>query len=188
MAKRGRKCGGKDLNLRDLEIMQSQEIDRKTYEETMEEIGICRDTIARTKKKQAYRDIVIAALEQESVTAVTFAQNLKKLMDAKRTINIGGEEVVVDDNVTRFNAVKKHGDILGVDAPKTFDLKHSMAAMADDELQEAIDESIEDLDGRLKNQVTGTPNAGVIATNKAPQPKSTVARRTGKPKARPTDS
>lgn len=154
----------------------------------MGELDVSRNTIARTKKKQAYREIVITELEQRKVTAATFAKNLKKLLTAKKTLlTKDGEEVKVVDNVTRFNALKKHGDILGVDAPKEFDLKHSMSAMGDDELQEAIDNSVEELDGRIKNQITGTAGTRIITTNTISEQKSTVARSAGEQAACPTN-
>ena len=45
------------LNITDLNIMHSQEVENKTYPETCDDLGVSRDRIKRTKKKQAYRDL-----------------------------------------------------------------------------------------------------------------------------------
>jgi len=155
-----------NLTLQDLEIMDSLEVRHKTWDETQEAVGVSRFTIAQTRKKAAYRDLVIAALAQRQITVDTFAGNLADLMKARKEVVVRDEGLVeVDDNVTRLNATLKFGDILGVDAPKDFNLKHSMATLSDDELQEAIDESKNELDGRIKNRITGAPAAKAAITN-----------------------
>lgn len=162
----GRHKSSKAANLRDLEIMKSQEVDHDTWEETAEKVGVSLMTITRTKRKQSYRDIVIAALENEEETPETFAKSLKGLMHAKKSINTKEDGVVeVEDNVIQFNAVKKFGDILGVDAPKEFDLKHSLAHASDEEIQDEINASKKELDGRLKNKITGLRDATAVVTN-----------------------
>jgi len=158
--------------------MKSQEVDHDTWEKTSEKVGVSQMTISRTKKKQAYRDIIIAALEQQGATPETFAEDLMRLMKAKKTIVSKEEGVLtVNDNVTQFNAVQKFGDILGVDAPKEFDLKHSMASMSDEELQEAVDESKRNLDGRIQHKVTSTSDAAAAITNTVAVERPAVAKR-----------
>ena len=148
-----------ELTYRDLQIMHSQEIAHDTRAQTADKLGVSVPTIARTKKKAAYRDLVLAALEEKEVTAVTVAESLKKLMNANKHINVKDEGLQeVEDNIVRFNATAKIGDIMGVDAPKEFDLKHTMAAMGDEELKNAINESKKVLDGNVQHHITGTPN------------------------------
>lgn len=183
----GRHKSSKAANLRDLEIMKSQEVDHDTWEETAEKVGVSLMTITRTKRKQSYRDIVIAALENEEETPETFAKSLKGLMHAKKSINTKEDGVVeVEDNVIQFNAVKKFGDILGVDAPKEFDLKHSMASMSDNELQEAVDNSVKEIDGRIQHRVTGTSDAATVVTNTVVAKEPAMARGAGKQTVCPT--
>ncbi len=166
------------LKIKDLEIMQSQEVEHKEYTETMAELGVTRNAIADAKKKPAYRELVIAALAEKQVTVDTFAQNLKDLMEAKKQINVHDEGLIeVNDNTARVAATMKFGDILGVDAPKEFDLKHSMAAMSDDELRDAVDDSVKELDGRIQNRVTGTPSAKAAVTNTVVAKEPAVAKR-----------
>jgi len=156
----------KDLTLKDLEIMQSQEVEDKTYPETMAELGVSRNAIADAKKKLAYRELVIAALKERGETAETFASMLKQMFTKKKVIVVaqqGTEEV--DDNKTQLTALLKFGDILGVDAPREFDLKHTMATMSDDDIQKALNISIEELDGRIQNQITGTSDSRAAITN-----------------------
>lgn len=178
-----------NLNLTELEIMHSQEVNGDTYPQTCEKLEVSRSKIARTKNKQAYRDLVIAALEQQGATAVTYAENLIKLMAAKKTIRIkGGKTVEAEDNIVQFNATSEFGDILGVKAPKEFDLKHSMAAMSDNELGDAINESVEELNGPVQCSITGTPNAAAIVTNTIVGQEPAVVERTGEQAVGPTDS
>ena len=180
-----------NLNLTELGIMHSQEVENKTYPETCEDLGVSRDKIKRTKKKQAYRDLVIAALDQKGATADKYAEKIIELMEAQKTIRLkGGTTVKSPDNIVQFNATSEFGDILGVKAPKEFDLKHSMAAMGDDELKEAINESVEELDGtgRIQNQITGPQNARIAVTNTVVGQQPAMAECAGEQAVSPADA
>jgi hypothetical protein len=123
----------------------------------------------------AYREAVIAACEERGVTAETYATNLIALMKAKKHINVRKKGLQkVDDNIVQFNATSEFGDILGVKAPKEYDLKHTMAAMSDEELQSAFDGSVEEmLNANVQHSITGTPNAETVVeiatTNAEPE-------------------
>jgi hypothetical protein len=174
---------------RDYDVMRSQELEHKTGDETAEELGISRRTVLRTKRKQSYRDVIIAELEQKRVIPATFAENMKLAYEATRIRrNAEGEREAVPDFPTRLKALEKHGDILGVDAPKEFDLKHSMATMGDDELKNEIDASIEELDGRVKNKITGTSDARIVTEGPVLAEKPSVVVPAGEQAVRPTDA
>ncbi len=178
-----------DLNFVELNIMHSQEVLCETYPQTCDKLDVSRSKIARTKKKPAYRDLVIAALEEQGATAVTYAKNLIKLMSAKKTIRVkGGGGIEAEDNIVQFNATSEFGDILGVKAPKEFDLKHSMAAMSDSELGDAINDSVEELNGNVQHSITGTPNAAAIVTNTIISQEPAVVERSGEQAVSPADS
>jgi DNA-binding transcriptional MocR family regulator len=146
--------------------MYSQEVLHEEIKETAKKLKISPSTVSRTKKKLAYRESLLASLAQREVTVDAVADNLKTLMTKKKVMNIGGKRTDVDDNIAQFNATAKVCDIMGVDAPKEFDLKHSMAAMGDDELRDAINQSAGELiDGNVQNRITGTQNAGAIVTS-----------------------
>lgn len=158
-----RRYDSQRLNLRDLEIMHSLEVDRNNVKETAEIVHISEKTVTRTTKKQAYRDCVIASLGEQGATPETYAKNLIRLMEAKKSVVVRKKGVVmVDDNIVQFNANSEFGDILGVKAPKEYDLKHSMASLSDDELQNELNASVKELSGNVQHSITGTPNAGKI--------------------------
>ncbi len=179
-----------ELTYRDLEIMHSQEIAHHTRQQTADMLNVSVPTIARTKKKAAYRELVIAALEEKGVTASTVAQSLKDLMEANKHINVRNEGLQeVSDNIVRFNATAKIGDIMGVDAPKEFDLKHTMAAMSDEELQDAVNASAKELiHGNVQHSITGTPNANSIVANTTTNEEPAMAKHTREQTVRPANS
>ena len=158
-----RRYDSRNLNLRDLEVMHSLEVDRNNVKETAEIVHVSEKTVQRTTKKQAYRDCVIASLGEQGATPETYAKNLIRLMEAKKSVVVRKKGVVmVDDNIVQFNANSEFGDILGVKAPKEYDLKHSMASLSDDELQNELNASVKELNGNIQHSITGTPNAGTI--------------------------
>lgn len=174
-----------DLNTRDVEVMQSQ-LSGDTIEQTCEKVGISRPTVHRTKKKKAYRDVAIAAAEQNEYTAETYAKNMIDLTKADKTIISASAGVLdVPDNITRFNANSELGDVFGVKAPKQFDLKHSMAAMSDEELMDEIEHSAKELDGRLQHNITGAPDAAANVTHQVAVQEPAVACESGKPPVGP---
>lgn len=135
-----------NLTIRDLEVMKYHEVDGMTLDETAEKVGVSRSTVKTIKKRPAYRDLVITAIEGKEYTADEFAEKLIQLLEAKKgsTHLIDDEQVRDEDNVTQFNALKKWGDILGVDAPKEYDVKHELATASDAELDKALEEAERD--------------------------------------------
>lgn len=133
---------------------------------TAEKIGCSTKTVSRTKKKQAYRDLVINKLAEREYSPETYADNMIAHTKAKKTIVSKDAGVFqVADNTTRLTADIELGEIYGVKAPKQIDLKHSMAAMSDEELREEVQKSQEEFDGRLQHSLTVSPDAGLIVTN-----------------------
>lgn len=183
-----------NLKPRDFKIMEMTEIQGKSYDQVQKELGISRCTIARTKKKPEYRELVLAALEQRHTTAETFAELLIKKLNAQKTVFVRTDEednkteITVDDNPTQMTALTKFGDILGVDAPKEFDLKHSMAAMSDEELQKAIQESAETLNGRVQHSIAGSYHAQDLIANTIAGTEPRMAERTGEPAVSPANT
>ena len=168
--------------------MHSLEVDKNSHKETAEKVHVSTSTVTRTTKKAAYRELVLAALEEQGVTASTVAGSLKDLMTASKKINVKDEGLKeVDDNIVRFNATAKIGDIMGVDAPKEFDLKHTMAAMSDDELQEAVNNSAKELDGNIQHSITGTSNASSSIANTIIDAESVVVEQSREQAVRPAD-
>lgn len=184
-----RRYNSNNLNLRDLEVMHSLEVEKNNVIQTAEKVHISTKTVTRTTKKAAYRELVIAALEEQGATPETYAANIIKLMEAKKFINVKKKGLQkVDDNIVQFNATSEFGDILGVKAPKEFDLKHTMAAMSDEELQEAVNNSAKELDGHVQRSITGSPNAASSIANTITDAESVMVEQSGEQTVRPADS
>lgn len=177
-----------NLNLRDLEIMNSLEVEKNSHKKTAEKVHVSTSTVTRTTKKRAYRDIVIASMEEQGATPETYAANIIKLMKAKKLIVSKKEGIVTtDDNIVQFNATSEFGDILGVKAPKEFDLKHTMAAMSDEELQEAVNNSAKELNGHIQHSITGASHESSVIANTVANAEPRVVEQAREQAVRPTD-
>ena len=137
------KIEDKVLTYRDLQIFKKHETEGKTLDKTADEMGISRDTVKRTKKKAAYRDMVLAAMEAEGYGVEQYVQKLVKLTDAKKEISIGGDSIKVDDNTTQMKAIDKIGKVFGDNAPTEVDLTSSLASASDAELFAELEEEFE---------------------------------------------
>jgi cell division protein FtsI/penicillin-binding protein 2 len=176
---------------KELAIFYSQEVDMseecegrlgKTYDETARDLGVSGKTIARTKQKPEYNALQIARYEERDYELGSIADDMIAL--TKATIKDEPQ------NSVRFLAVNHIAEVFGVKSPKKVDLKHSMASMSDDELINAVDGSLKEIEtnGRLKNQLTGSPNAEVVKTNTVPQQESAMACSTGEQAVSATDA
>lgn len=131
----------KTVTIRDMGVLVHHEMNGCTLEETAKKLGVSRDTVKRTKRRAAYRDLVLAALEEKGFDVPKYVDKLIGLTDAERDINIGGQVHLVPDNVARMAAIKKIGDIYGDSAPKELSHTHSLTASSDDELGELLEEA-----------------------------------------------
>lgn len=130
-------------------------------------------SIAKTKKKTAYNVLSQDMLEQKNFGIEQYVENLIELTKAKKGVLVKGatgEASIISEqpeNTVRFNAVSEIGDIFGAKAPKQVDLKHSMAAMSDEEIRNEIDNSVKDIgeNGRIQRRITGTQSKGTVITN-----------------------
>jgi len=131
------------LTLRDLEIFQAHTIERKTLDETAQQVEVSRDTVKRTKRKKSYRDLVVAALEVKGFTVEDYASGLINLTTAQKEINVDGVLETVDDNPTRLGALKKIGDVYGDNAPKQLDLLPT--GSTDEEINLELEQAMQEL-------------------------------------------
>ncbi len=158
------------LNWRDMQIMESQ-MSGDSNVVTAEKVGCCKRTVELSKRKLEYREVVIAKLAEKKYCAETYAENMIAHTKADKVIVSKDKGVLtVADNNTRLTADMELGDIFGVKAPKQVDLKHSMAAMSDDELLKEVQRSQEEFDGRLQHSLTVSQDAGLIVTNQIALP------------------
>ena len=201
------------MTLKELEIWHSQEVEisqnpatfgrrGKTRKETMKELNVGEKAISRTKEKPDYNAATKAMFEQKCGNATeVYVDNIIALTKATKKVTVrvpaseGSEAMVFKrveepENTVRFNATCKIGDVLGVDAPKQMDLKHSMAAMSDDELRNELDHSVKEIEknGRIRNHITGSVDARAIITSNITLEESGVAVGVGQQGACPTDS
>ena len=133
------------LTYRDLQIFTKHETEGKTLDKTAEEMGVSRDTVKRTKKKAAYRDLVLDAMEKQGFQVENYVEKLVGLTSAEKEINIGGDLHYVPDNTTQMKAIEKIGKVYGDAAPVDIDLSSSLARSSDEELFEEFEDAL----GRL---------------------------------------
>ena len=138
----------------------------------MSELNVGNNAISKTKRKTEYNALAQAMLESKSHGIEQYIDNLIALTKATKPIILKGakdEASTVSnepENTVRFNATSEIGDIFGAKAPKQVDLKHSMAAMGDDELIDGINKSAKEIEqnGRIQRQITGNLDAGANIT------------------------
>lgn len=181
------------MTLKELEIWHSQEVQisqhpstkgrrGKTWEETMSELNVTDKSISNTKRKTEYNALAQAMLEQKSHGIEQYVDNLIALTKATKPIIVRGAKNEASkvsnepENTVRFNATSEIGDIFGAKAPKQVDLKHSMAAMGDDEIQDEIDKSIKEIEqnGRIQRAITSSFNAKAVVSTAIVDQKQTV--------------
>ncbi len=201
------------MTLTEIEIWHSQEVEisnhpsckgrrGKTWEETKKELNVSNLGITMTKKKTEYNALAQAMLEAKNHGIEQYVDSLIKLTKAEKGVTLlidsqteGSvakikKRLQEPDNVTRFNATSEIGDIFGAKAPKQVDLKHSMAAMSDEELQQGVDQSVKEIEqnGRVQCAVAGASNAGAAITSTIASAQSAVVVDTGEQAICPTDT
>jgi hypothetical protein len=151
---------------------------------------VTESTIARTKKKTEYNAQSQAMLEQKNFGIEQYIDNLIALTGHKKGVHTKKGIEFIPEGTVRFNAVSEIGEIFGTKAPKQVDLKHSMAAMGDDELVEEINKSVQEInqDGRIQRKITGSLNAGALITTSIACEESTVDIGTGEQATCPANS
>jgi hypothetical protein len=128
-----------NINLVDLQVMQLRELENLPIQTVAAQLHIPVTRVNAIRKKAAYRDMVIAALEEKGYNAVKFADKLVQMLDKNKSIVVDHEVVEVSDNVAQNAALQRWGDILGVDAPKEHNI--SVAGSSDAELDQQIIEA-----------------------------------------------
>ena len=195
------------LTLKELEIWHSQECEisscpsrkgrrGKTWKETMSELHVTNSTISNTKNKKEYNALAQAMLESKNHGIEQYIEDLIALTKAKKPVIIKGatgEASTVSnepENTVRFNATSEIGDIFGAKAPKQVDLKHSMAAMSDEELRREVDNSVKEIseNGRIQHKITGAFDARAIVKNTVACEESAMAVSAGEQTACSADS
>ena len=148
---------GVAASLLDLAIMEGQTVKGETVAQTAQRLEVTPARVANTMRKPAIRELVMAELNRRGYTAEKFADKLIELVEAERAIVIANEIVNVPDNTTRDKAHDRWGKILGVEAPKQLDLRHSLAGASDAEL---VDELETALGGQELVSQPGQPATG----------------------------
>jgi hypothetical protein len=129
------------LTKRDLLVYKKNIVEGKTLKKTAQELGICTETVKRTKKKLAFREYALAALEQLGYSVDTHMRRLVELTMADRYAAYRGERTAEPDNPVRIQAAKEIGQIMGLHAPKETNVQHNIAMSSDEELFAEIDEA-----------------------------------------------
>jgi len=129
------------LTKRDLLIYKKNIVEGKTLRKTAQELGVCTETVKRTKKKQAFREYALSALEQLGYSVDTHIKRLVELTMADRYAAYRGERTAEPDNPVRMQAAKEIGQIMGLHAPKESNVQHNIAMSSDEDLFAEIDEA-----------------------------------------------
>lgn len=131
------------LTLRDAEIFKYHMLDKKTLDETADLVGVSRDVVKRTKKKQAFCELIDMAMQDEGYAAKEYAENLISMLQATKGVNYAGRRQEEPDNLVRMQALRTWGDVTGAYAPKQLNLQHQMGAISDDELEDELKSSLD---------------------------------------------
>jgi hypothetical protein len=129
------------LTKRDLLVYKKNIVEGKTLKKTAQELGVCTETVKRTKKKQAFREYALMALQELGYTVDTHIKRLVQLTQADRYAAYRGERTAEPDNPVRLQAAKELGQIMGLHAPKESNVQHNIAMSSDEELFAEIDEA-----------------------------------------------
>lgn len=147
-----------NINLLDLQVMQLRELENMPIEKVAATLHVPVSRVNAIRKKIAYRDMVIAAMEEKGYNAVKFADKLIEHLDKTKAIVVDHEVVEVSDNVAQNAALQRWGDILGVDAPKEHNL--NVAGSSDAELDQQLKEAEEQYGLVKKSEQPGMDERG----------------------------
>lgn len=128
------------LNLRDVAIFKAHTLEGLSLNETAQKVGCSRDTVKRTKKKEAYHRLAQEALERQQYGIDELVGDLIAKTKAKKELYIGSGVIEVDDNITQLKAIERIGDIYGVNAPTNLNVA-AIAGSSDEELAGEIEEA-----------------------------------------------
>lgn len=127
---------------RDYEVVQLHEVENNTLAETAEKMNLSESTIKRIKKKAAYNELAIMAMENKERFVDIWMDLVWDGAHATKIIHdVEGDKEEVPDHKTRFPYISKACDIYGVDAPKAVDVRHSVAGTSDEELDKDLKEA-----------------------------------------------
>lgn len=130
------------LTMPELEAFRHHEVEGLSIPQTAEIIGVDEKTIDRMKKKRAWRDLAIAALEQQGHTIDDWAKKVIEMKDRKKSMNISGTEVKADDNQAQIRYLDSVEKLFGLAAPQ----KHEfIAGLSDAEIDRELEEAAEKL-------------------------------------------
>lgn len=130
------------LSYPQLEAFSHHEIKGLSTEKAGEIVGVCGKTIDNWKKKPAWHELAVAAIQEEEkgLALKRYAEKLIAMADKQKKINVGGKLEEVDDNVAQIAYLERLAKTFGLDAPaKT---QHSLVAETpDDELASSIEQA-----------------------------------------------
>lgn len=130
------------LSYSQLTAFKHHEVDGKTIPQTAEIVGVDESTIDHWKKKRAWRDLAIAALEHQGHTIDDWAAKVIEMKDRKKSMNVGGTKVDVEDNQAQIRYLDSVEKLLGLAAPQ----KHEfIASPSDEELDRDLDEAAKNI-------------------------------------------
>jgi len=178
---------GPELNARDLAVFHYRKDEGLSVRKTAEVMGIGVRTVLRTEQKKAYRDVAIKEMEEQGFPVKSYIEKMIGLTEAEKEINVNGALAEVADNPIQLSATEALGDIYGLKAPKDLNLKHTMDAVGDDELEDALNKSAEEINGHDAHRLTGTPMSQAIVTHTTTQKQPDMVGKPGEQELSPPD-
>jgi predicted DNA-binding protein (UPF0251 family) len=136
-----------DCTIQDAEAVQYHAVEGKSLAETGKLMGVSRDTVKRIKKREAYHDLAVQALEKAGGDVKKTMEKLVAKTEAKYTIKTGTDKdgnntyEEVDAHTPQLRAIERICDIYGVDAPKHLDVAGLIASASVEELLAEIAET-----------------------------------------------
>jgi hypothetical protein len=137
----GWKIDPNTLQVRDYDVMKYNVLQGKTIKETARLMNTSVDTVKRIKRKPAFRDLMVEAIERNDYNLDLHAKRLIRQTTAQKSINIGGAKEYEDDNPSILKALDMISNIYGLYAPKQLELAGATGA-SDEELASEIEEAL----------------------------------------------
>lgn len=132
------------LTLPQAEIVQDRGFHNMPVNDVAEKHGVSRNTVRRIMNRADVRALMMEKLDNYGMDLDAMAKKTVELTKAtKKVKGIDGNQ---PDNSVQLGALKIIHEIAGTSAPKEHEVHHSMDTMSNDDLNEQITESVENLE------------------------------------------
>lgn len=132
------------LTLEMAEIVEDRAFRKMEAADVAQKHGVSRSTVSRIMNRSDVRTLMMSKLEKYGMTIDEMAKKTVALTKAtKKTKGVKGSQ---PDNSVQLGAMRIIHEIAGTAAPKEHDVRHSMDTLSNDDLNEQVTESVENLE------------------------------------------